>query len=283
MIQAESQKSKAQSAKPQAGRNARERRRAVFSFIHHSEFITHHSHVRPDVPRTKTAFTLIELLVVIAIISLLVSILLPSLKKAKELARTAACAATMRSTGTAFMFYASDYDLYMPNAIWAGSGYRDHVSLLTPYVEPASGAYHCPSAEWYMDITRERVDTFVRPNYGLGYERVGPYSTMYNEYWGYRAGGAWVYPLRRLTDCKSPIVLLYCTTTNPNGFQLYSGGISLQRSGTYWQYTLTHDGEPNVLWHDGSVTMAYDNTELGYPNSQGETNTEFWDFAGDWH
>jgi prepilin-type N-terminal cleavage/methylation domain-containing protein len=41
--------------------------------------------------RTMKAFTLIELLVVIAIIALLVTIIMPSLSRARELARDAKC------------------------------------------------------------------------------------------------------------------------------------------------------------------------------------------------
>ena len=55
-------------------------------------------------------FTLIELLVVVAIISLLVSILLPSLNRAKELARQAICAANLHNLGNGVMLYANDYD-----------------------------------------------------------------------------------------------------------------------------------------------------------------------------
>ena len=59
--------------------------------------------------RTK-AFTLIELLVVIAILSLLVSLLMPSLRQAVELTRQVTCMTRVRQMGTAVQMYANDYD-----------------------------------------------------------------------------------------------------------------------------------------------------------------------------
>ena len=57
----------------------------------------------------RPGFTLIELLVVIAIIAILVSILMPSLSRAKALARLASCAVNQKNTGLALHMYANDY------------------------------------------------------------------------------------------------------------------------------------------------------------------------------
>ncbi len=59
-------------------------------------------------------FTLIELLVVVAIIAMLISILLPSLSKARAQARTTLCLSRIGQLGKAFMIYADDYGEAFP-------------------------------------------------------------------------------------------------------------------------------------------------------------------------
>ena len=72
--------------------------------------------------RRTRGFTLIELLVVIAIIALLVAILLPSLSKAKDMARGVICSVNTRNIAQALHMYASDYDEALPYAVQGPAG-----------------------------------------------------------------------------------------------------------------------------------------------------------------
>lgn len=65
--------------------------------------------------RKRHAFTLIELLVVIAIIALLLSVLLPGLKRAKDYAKQVICATRLKQTGVGIRMYADAFDGYLPD------------------------------------------------------------------------------------------------------------------------------------------------------------------------
>ena len=69
----------------------------------------------------KRGFTLIELLVVIAVISILASLLLPALAKAKRKATKAVCISNLRQIGLATHLYAEDHDGQLPGPVWSGA------------------------------------------------------------------------------------------------------------------------------------------------------------------
>ena len=69
----------------------------------------------------RKGFTLIELLVVVAIIALLISILLPSLSRARELAKRAVCASNLRGIGQGCHIYSNDNTESFPQHYYIAS------------------------------------------------------------------------------------------------------------------------------------------------------------------
>ena len=69
-------------------------------------------------PPRRRAFTLVELLVVIGIIALLISILMPALRRAREAANAASCSSNQRQIMMAFLMFANDHKGQLPGNWW---------------------------------------------------------------------------------------------------------------------------------------------------------------------
>jgi len=100
------------------------------------------------VKKLQRGFTLVELLVVIAIITLLLSILFPSLRKAKSMAARLACAHNLKQIDLAVHLYLNENDNTYPCArdpvstdppywLWMGRGWR---SFVRPYLDTSIDA-----------------------------------------------------------------------------------------------------------------------------------------------
>jgi prepilin-type N-terminal cleavage/methylation domain-containing protein/prepilin-type processing-associated H-X9-DG protein len=76
---------------------------------HNKKTVPHHN-LKPGIPKHQLGFTLIELLVVIGIISLLLSILMPAVNKAKTTAYRCKCAHNLKQIILATTFYLNDHD-----------------------------------------------------------------------------------------------------------------------------------------------------------------------------
>ena len=105
-------------------------------------------------PRPPHGFTLIELLVVIAILSLLVSILMPSLNRAKFLAKNAICLSNEHQIALAMVTYTGDFRdvlIFADESPYKGvyNGNRQAPRILAdagllPISDDRGGVWRCP-------------------------------------------------------------------------------------------------------------------------------------------
>lgn len=112
-------------------------------------------------PSRSCGFTLVELMIVVAVIAVLLSLLLPSFRRAREDARRTVCLANLKHIGLALVSYANDHRDFGPQ-VMAPIGNRAPRSLLSrpsilvnlgllwPSALADPGCFTCPSQQQFQ-------------------------------------------------------------------------------------------------------------------------------------
>ncbi|MHC4425197.1 MAG: type II secretion system protein [Planctomycetota bacterium] len=200
--------------------------------------------------RRRAGFTLVELLVVIAIIALLLSILMPSLRKVKAIAVRVRCAHNLRQIDLAVNLYLNDNDNTYPCAedplpagywLWMGRGWRG-------FVEPHLGGHidaNNPSV-LFCPVDRTAKDMYESTSYSYSmafYHSPEQIDAMSSPADTYGANSQPSIPQRSMNVAK------------PSGKIIMGEWLSnhspIDDDGGWWSW----EGSRNYLFVDGQVTF----------------------------
>ena len=203
----------------------------------------------------RRAFTLIELLVVIAIIAILMAILMPSLKVAREQARSIHCRSNVRTLTFAWLMYKDDNDgklaCGMPE--WADrgawmqippGGASSTVEQKKEYIKRGTLYPYTRKVEVYRCPSDRRMNS---PYHQYAYSTYSIAGGMN----GVTQSGGWeIIPCIKYTDIKQPAdKLVFIAECDPRGYN--NGSWVIQPKSKQWV-------DPIGIWHrDNASTLGY--------------------------
>lgn len=209
--------------------------------------------------KKKKGFTLIELLVVIAIIALLLSILMPSLRKVKQIARDVVCRSNLKQWSLIWAMYTGNNDSKFPceadNTLGANFVRGEWIIALRSEWQTEGGITKCPSASKYKNFANNQKYGSYTSTYLMG----GTNNTNIVEDCSYGMNN-WAYSQSR--------------NTNGGGF----GGLPGDR-GNFWR-SINVRSSSNVplfmdaLWRGGCPDYTGNDAITMYPT---ESDTNYWD------
>ncbi len=252
----------------------------------------------------KWSFTLIELLVVIAIISILASILMPALKKAREAGYGISCLNNLKQIGIAQTNYSSDHDGWIVPVRFSEGTHTWYNILSGRYTNPTShnygvifpgkssntstpeGTFACPAEQVKWGSYNHTPPEFYHTHYGAN-TRLSGYLTSDGTP---LVSGSETLSLRKTNNVRKASIAVFAADTNarttPAVSTIYTlsyrhGASDPRAVDTYKNAvdSLPHSafkGRANVLYFDGHAAAHGISDLYNQPDETGTTsNTSF--------